>query len=270
MSIYIKNDIIYKVRNDLKIYQSEKLESIFIEIINSNSRNIIVGCVYCHLPMEINEFHRLFLNTLRKNLLLEKNKEIVLLCDLNIDLLKYEKDHNAVDFLDQMYSTSLVRHITSPTWINSCSRTLIEIFSTDISENPISENILTSISDHLVQFLFLPIDQFKTNDNKNICQRNFKSFNQQISHEDIQNLNSGLNKLPTRWRMCTQSAYKWVFMCMKLRAHGSIKTPLKLVSTISYQSCISHQMIALQKLWEMFFIFMVKACGQLLSFNIFW
>ena len=42
--IYIKNDIIYKVRNKLKIYQSEKLESVFIEIVNSN----IVGCVYCH------------------------------------------------------------------------------------------------------------------------------------------------------------------------------------------------------------------------------
>ena len=35
--IYIKNDIIYKVRNNLKIYQSQKLESVFLEIINSNS-----------------------------------------------------------------------------------------------------------------------------------------------------------------------------------------------------------------------------------------
>ena len=42
MAIYIKNDIIYKVRNDLKIYQSEEIESVLIEIINSNERNIIV------------------------------------------------------------------------------------------------------------------------------------------------------------------------------------------------------------------------------------
>ena len=52
-----------------------------------------------------------------------------------------------------------------------------------------SGNIVTSISDHLAQFLFLPIDQFKTNNNKNIYQRNLKSFNQQIFLEDIQNLN---------------------------------------------------------------------------------
>ena len=54
-------------------------------------------------------------NTFSENLLSEKNKEIVLLGDFNIDLLKYEKDHNTEDFLDQKYSTSLVPHITSPT-----------------------------------------------------------------------------------------------------------------------------------------------------------
>ena len=188
--IYIKNDIIYKVRNDLKIYQRKKLESVFIEIINPNNRNIIVGCVYCHPSMEVNEFNSLFLNTLSENLFSEKNKKIVLLGDFNIDRLKYEKDHNATYFLDQMYSTSLVPHITSPTQINSRSRTQIDnIFSTDISENVISENIVTSISNDLAQFLFLPIDQFKTNNNKNIFRRNLKSFNQQIFLENIQNLN---------------------------------------------------------------------------------
>ena len=175
--IYVKNDIIYKVRNDLKIYQSEKLESVFIEIIKSNNRNIIVGCVYRHPSMEVNEFNSLFLNTLSENLLSEKNKEIVLLGDFNIDLLKYEKDHNTADFLDQMYSASLVPHITSPTRITSHSRTLIDnIFSMDISENAVSGNIAMSISDHLAQFLSLPIDQFKTNNNKNIYQCNFKKF----------------------------------------------------------------------------------------------
>ena len=94
------------------------------------------------------------------------------------------------DCLDQMYSASLVLHITPPTWITSHSRTLIDnIFLTDISEDKISGNIITLNSDHLAQFLFLPIDQFGTNNNKNIYQRNFKSFNQQIFLEDIQNLN---------------------------------------------------------------------------------
>ena len=67
--------------------------------------------------------------------------------DFNIDLLKYEKDHNTADFLDQMYSASVAPHITSPTWITSHSRTLIDnIFSMDISENAISGNNVTTIS----------------------------------------------------------------------------------------------------------------------------
>ena len=43
--IYIKNEIMYKVRNNLKIYQSEKFESIFIEMINLNNRNTTIRCV---------------------------------------------------------------------------------------------------------------------------------------------------------------------------------------------------------------------------------
>ena len=131
--------------------------------------------------MEENEFHSLFLNTLSKSWFQRKTKKFY---------LKYEKYHNETDFLDQMYPTSLVTHVTSPTRITSHSRTLIDnIFLMGISKNAMSGNIVTSISDPLSQFLFLPNDQFKTNDDKNIYQRNFKSFNQQIFLEDIQTLN---------------------------------------------------------------------------------
>ena len=65
--------------------------------------------------MEVHEFNSLFLNTYSENLLSEKNKEIVLLGDFHIDSLKYEKYHNTADFLDQMYSASLVSQITSLT-----------------------------------------------------------------------------------------------------------------------------------------------------------
>ena len=63
--------------------------------------------------MEVNEFCCLFLSTLSEELLSEKNKEIVLLGDVSIDLLRYKKDNNTADFLGQMCRTSLVPHITS-------------------------------------------------------------------------------------------------------------------------------------------------------------
>ena len=43
--LYIDNNINYIVRDDLCIYRSKELESIFIEIINSKGKNTIVGCV---------------------------------------------------------------------------------------------------------------------------------------------------------------------------------------------------------------------------------
>ena len=62
------------------------------------------------------------------------------------------------DFLDQIYATSLLPHITSPTDVSPRSKTLIDyIFSADTNEEVISGNILTSISDHLVQFLLFPL-----------------------------------------------------------------------------------------------------------------
>ena len=44
--LYVKKDLIYKLRNDLKIFKSKELESAFIEIINSKHKNLIVGCIY--------------------------------------------------------------------------------------------------------------------------------------------------------------------------------------------------------------------------------
>ena len=40
---YIKNDISYKLRNDLKTYKATEIESIFTEIINKTSKNTIFG-----------------------------------------------------------------------------------------------------------------------------------------------------------------------------------------------------------------------------------
>ena len=113
--LYIKNDTLYKVRNDLKMYKSKNLESIFIEIINTNNKNTVVTCVYRHPGVDANEFNEHYLSILNEKLLLEKNKEIILMGDFNINLLQYNKDHNSTDFLDQIYSCSLIPQLKSPT-----------------------------------------------------------------------------------------------------------------------------------------------------------
>ena len=93
------------------MYKSKDLESIFIEIINTNNTNIVVGCVYGHPGMDANEFNEHYFSILNTKLLPGKNKEIILMGDFDINLLRYNEDHNSTDVLDQIYSWSLIPRI---------------------------------------------------------------------------------------------------------------------------------------------------------------
>ena len=92
MLLYIKKDIAYKLRNDLKMYKSKHLKPTFIEIINQQKKNIILGCVYSHPCMEVNEFKNDHFSYFNENLLGEKSKNVM--GDFNVDLLKYKNDSN--------------------------------------------------------------------------------------------------------------------------------------------------------------------------------
>ena len=91
--LYIKDNISYKWRKDLKIYKSKNLESTFLEVINQSGKNIIAGCIYRHPCMDLTEFDNDYLNSLSEKPLREKNKHIILMEDFNVDLLKNTPRH---------------------------------------------------------------------------------------------------------------------------------------------------------------------------------
>ena len=156
------------------MYKSKHLESFFIEVINHQKKNIILECVYRHPCMEANEFNNDHFSYLIENFLDEKIKNIILMGDFNVDLLKYKIDSNTADFLDLVYSSSLVPQITTPS--RPRSKTLTDnIFTTENTEDIISRNILTTISDHLAQFISYPIEQFKCDNGMDIYKRSFKN-----------------------------------------------------------------------------------------------
>ena len=100
--------------------------------------------------MDAREFNDTFLrNTLEKSSY--KKKYIILMCDFNIDILKYDTNNDSASFLDMMYENFLLSYVSSPTRITSRSQTLLDnIFSNIIEDEIISENITTTISDHYV------------------------------------------------------------------------------------------------------------------------
>ena len=70
--MYIANHILFKPRKDLMIYKLKKLESLFIEINNSNKVNSIVGVIYRHPSMDGDEFNDEFLRPLLDKITAEK------------------------------------------------------------------------------------------------------------------------------------------------------------------------------------------------------
>ena len=154
--LYIRNHLSCKPRNDLCIYKATELESSFIEIFNSKRSNIIIGCIYRHPNMHLDEFNDNYLNILLDRIY-EENKSVFFLGDCNIDLLKYDKHAPINEFLVSLSSHMFLPHIVQPTRISTTSKTLIDnIFSNIHAPSSISRNLTSSISDHLPQFLIVP------------------------------------------------------------------------------------------------------------------
>ena len=154
--IYIRTRLSYKTRNDLKIYKSFELESTFIEICNTKKTNIIVGCIYQHPSMNINEFNDDYLNELLDKLSKE-NETILLLGDFYINLLNYDIHPPTNEFLESLSSHYFLLHILQPSRVTTNSKTLLDnIFSNMAVPNIISGNLTASISYHLPQFLVAP------------------------------------------------------------------------------------------------------------------
>ena len=132
------------------------MESSFIEISNPKRYNIIIGCIYRHPNMDLDEFNDNYLNTLLDKSSKE-NKSVFLLGDFNVDLLKYDKHAPTNEFLESLSSHMFLPHIVQPTRISTTSKTLIDnIFSNIHTPSSVSGNLTSSISDHLPQFLIVP------------------------------------------------------------------------------------------------------------------
>ena len=127
--------------------------------------------------MHPKEFNDLFLKSLTKRLTKENKKEVILLGDFNIDLIKSNSNANASEFLDVIYSSNLLPHITSPTQLTSRSHTLIDNIFSNINEECTSGNIINTISDHLGQFLIIPNCSYSDNSNKESSKGTLKTLN---------------------------------------------------------------------------------------------
>ena len=105
--------------------------------------------------------------------LASENKEIYLMGDFNIDLLKLETNVSINDYYNILTTNLFVPRITLPNRITSHSKTLIDnIFSNAPNFlQGISRNFTFSISDHLPQFIYMPREDYRPPKNHNLFKR---------------------------------------------------------------------------------------------------
>ena len=116
---------------------------------------MIVGCIYKHPTLQINDFKSDFISPLLLKLQKESSKRIFLLGDFNIDLLKYELSDSINNFIDTLSSNFLLPHILLRTRISKTSILIDNIFSNSTALEEIeSGNVTSTFSDHLPQFIF--------------------------------------------------------------------------------------------------------------------
>ena len=135
VSLFIADNHKCKPRKDLDslTYKSNELESVFIKIVTPKKNNIIIGCIYRHPSMELQEFNDNYLNPLLDKIT-EENKKIFLMGDFNVDLMKTDTDFNTSQFFDTMTFNLMVPHIIYPTRITPHSKPLIDnIFSNSLN-----------------------------------------------------------------------------------------------------------------------------------------
>ena len=189
--IYISNTLNSKERPDLAslLYKSEVLESTFIEIINPNKKNILVGCIYRHPSMDLKEFNDEYMIPFLE-IFDKENKKKYLIGDFNVDLLKIDEDSKSSSFFDNITSNLFVPHIIHPTRITSTTKTLIDnIFSNSTNyKEGISGNLTVSLSDHLAQFLLIPDECHHSTKKQNLYTRDTKNFDSDKFTQEFQQI----------------------------------------------------------------------------------
>ncbi|XP_065642635.1 uncharacterized protein LOC136074258 [Hydra vulgaris] len=194
---------------DLNIYKSKELESVFVEIIIPKKHNIVVGCIYRHPLMMVEDFNNYYITPLL-NKLSNENKMIFLMGDYNIDLLKMNI-LSTKEFLNLLTTNYFMPHIIHPTRILNNSKTLIDNIFSNVKLNDFTAgNILlqqttTAISDHLPQFLFVPNILKTLTTKKIVMERNWKAFNEvsfvndfNKTYKDISNKSNDCNYMLTK------------------------------------------------------------------------
>jgi len=154
VGLFTKDNIDFKVRDDLSVFIPHVFESLFIEIKPLSGKPYVVGVIY-----RPNTAPRADIDIFTTTLLelmdhVNNEKKIgVIMGDMNIDLLKFDIHDDTNAYLDGIFSRGFLPVILRPTRICATTASLIDhMFTNDIMQHSFSGIIVTDVADHFGTF----------------------------------------------------------------------------------------------------------------------
>ena len=177
VALFIKDEITFRVREDISIFIPNIFESIFIEC-KCKSINIVVGVIYRpNTPPKADI--DVFMSTLFEILEIVEleNKNCIIMGDVNIDLLKYNTDGKTKSHVNNIFANGFLPVITKPTRVTHSSASLIDHIYSNLKSLKYSSNIIiTDVADHY-GITHIIHSKHKINDHNQIPKRIFSSRN---------------------------------------------------------------------------------------------
>ena len=183
--LYVNSRLDHHVRDDLSVIEDD-YETIWIEINNHKSKNLLCCCLYRYPSSDITNFNNHISSILQK--VQKENKSLIIMGDFNINLVNYDSHPETNDFINLMVSRYLLPHILHPTRVTDHSAMIIDnIFFNTLEFDTLSGNLLTKISDHFPQFLVIK-NVAVAYKNCSLFQYDYSKFSEHLFLEDFKKL----------------------------------------------------------------------------------
>ena len=176
---------------DLK-FQDDSFESVWVEISNKNSKNMICGSLYRHPNYDMTDFMMYMESTLKT--IASEDKEIYICGDFNVDLLKLNDNENYHIFYNLLNSYGFLPLILHPTRVvdNQVPSIIDNIFSNNIIDEIESGNIYLTLSEHFSQFASVNRTKLESKSSVRFT-RDFSKYSSDDFRCDIVSLNWNMN-----------------------------------------------------------------------------
>ena len=195
LAMYLAQSLKYKFLDiSVPAEKQHLFDCLFLEITNT-AVPIVVGLTY---RSPSNQSQKEFAQFLEPTLSTFKNdkKEVIILGDMNIDLLKTNSDVETANYLDMFLTNSFLPKITVPTRVTHSSATLIDHLFLKISDkNVLSGTIVNDITDHYINFLCIDIKKSQTPQILNFRNQSQSAMNNFVSALEQQDWSAVLSNL---------------------------------------------------------------------------